>query len=206
MIAPYIADLADEAAEGLCIVLPWPDKRLSPNARLHWRSKVGPKQSARIAAQHATVAAKGFWSARKALEGSEGPIPVRVTFYPPDRRHRDDDNMIGAFKHARDGIAEMLRVDDRRFRPHYVFADPEKPGRVEVVLVRCWRNDRRMIQAFVTWGAMIVRFDDERLSLGVEVGVFEQFSARGLPAYRLTEKGQELARKNGIAPDFGDAG
>ena len=116
----------------MIITLPWPDRRLSPNARLHWRAKVGPKQAARIAAQHATVAAKGFYSVRKALDGTEGPIPITVRFYPPDRRHRDDDNMIGSLKHARDGIAEVLRVDDRRFRPHYFFEDACKPGRVEV--------------------------------------------------------------------------
>lgn len=116
----------------MVIVLPWPDRRLSPNARLHWRAKVGPKQAARITAQHATVAAKGFWQARDALKGTEGPIPLTVTFYPPDGRHRDDDNMIGSFKHARDGIAEMLCVSDRRFRPHYFFAEPERPGRIEV--------------------------------------------------------------------------
>lgn len=62
------------------------------------------------------------------------PIDMTVTFYPPDRRHRDDDGMIGAFKHMRDGIADALRVNDRRFRPTYAFGEPEKPGRVEVTL------------------------------------------------------------------------
>lgn len=116
----------------MIIVLPWPDKRLSPNARLHWKAKVGPKQAARIAAQHYTLASKGFYSVRDAFKGTDGPIPVVVRFYPPDRRHRDDDNMIGSFKSHRDGIAEVLGVDDRRFRPHYFFETPEKPGRVEV--------------------------------------------------------------------------
>lgn len=41
-----------------------------------------------------------------------------MTFYPPDRRYRDDDNMISAFKHGRDGVALALGVDDRRFRIH----------------------------------------------------------------------------------------
>ncbi len=118
----------------MIIVLPWPDKRLSPNARVHWRAKVGPKQSARIRAGWSAVAAKGFYEARKALEGTEGPITLTIAFYPPDRRHRDDDNMIGSFKSHRDGIAEALGVDDRRFRPAYVFAEPEKPGRIEVRL------------------------------------------------------------------------
>jgi len=114
------------------ISLPWPDKRLSPNARLHWKARVGPRQDARRRAGWLTVAAAGYWTVKDALKASEGPIPVRITFYPPDKRHRDDDNMIASFKAWRDGVADALGVDDRRFRPHYFFADPAKPGRVEV--------------------------------------------------------------------------
>lgn len=116
------------------IVLPWPDKRLSPNARVHWRAKAPVKVKARADATLATYAALecGLRDVRQALSG-EGPLPVTVTFYPPDRRHRDDDNMIGAFKSLRDGIADALGVNDRRFRPQYVFADPVKPGKIEVV-------------------------------------------------------------------------
>ena len=112
----------------MIIVLPWPDKRLSPNARIHWRAKVGPKQKARIDASWATVGAEGFHD----FDPPDGDIPVQVTFYPPDKRRRDDDNIIGAFKHARDGIADALSVNDHRFRTEYRFGKPEKPGRVEV--------------------------------------------------------------------------
>ena len=118
----------------MMIVLPWPDKRLSPNARTHWRAKVGPKQAARIRSGWETVAAKGYRDAVDRLGAYDGPIPVTIRFFPPDARHRDDDNMIGAFKAHRDGIADALSVNDRRFRPTYEFAAPEKPGRVEVTL------------------------------------------------------------------------
>lgn len=116
------------------IVLPWPDPKLSPNARLHWRAKVGPKQAAKIKAGWLTVAAEGYHATKAALAAHDGPIPVEMRFYPPDRRHRDDDNMIGSMKAARDGVADALGVDDRRFRPHYFFEDAEKPGRVEVIV------------------------------------------------------------------------
>lgn len=115
----------------MIVMLPWPDKRLSPNARLHWRAKVGPKQAAKIAAGWAAVKAKGFYAAKATLALSDDPVPVKVRFYPPDRRHRDDDNMIGSFKSARDAIADALEVNDRRFRPHYIFNEPCKPGRIE---------------------------------------------------------------------------
>jgi crossover junction endodeoxyribonuclease RusA len=42
--------------------------------------------------------------------------------------------MISSLKSAMDGIAQALGVDDHRFRPHYVFAEPDAPGRVEVQL------------------------------------------------------------------------
>lgn len=114
------------------IVLPWPDKRLSPNARLHWRSKVGPKQSAKRIAAWTTTATPGFYETRAALRQDESRTPIKVTFYPPDARRRDDDNMVGSFKTARDGIADAFGIDDRRFQPEYHFAAPQKPGRVVV--------------------------------------------------------------------------
>jgi crossover junction endodeoxyribonuclease RusA len=114
------------------ITLPWPDKRLSPNAkrRKHWRV-----YQPAIKADRET----GWFATKEVLRKLEGaefafPMPITVRFIPPDRRHRDDDGMIGSFKHMRDGIADAFGVDDRHFRPTYEFAEPEKPGRVEVVL------------------------------------------------------------------------
>ncbi len=115
------------------LVLPFPDKRLSPNARLHWRQKADAAKRARWDASYAVLeAAKGSLSETRRALVDMTRIPLTVCFYPPVRRHRDDDNMVGAFKSYRDGIADALGVNDRRFQPHYIFADPEKPGRVEV--------------------------------------------------------------------------
>lgn len=119
------------------IVLPWPDPRVSPNAkrRKHWRTYQPAIKSDRFAAHMLTLdAMNDAGVSARAFEG-EDPIELAVTFFPPDRRHRDDDGMIGSFKHQRDGIADALHCNDRRFRPHYHFAAAEKPGRVEVVVV-----------------------------------------------------------------------
>ena len=113
------------------IVLPFPDRRLSPNSRCHWRARLKPKQIAKTTAWATTAATKGFYEAKAALQGT-GPIPVRIRFYPPDNRRRDADNIIASFKAAQDGVADALGVDDRRFRPHYFFEEPAAPGRVEV--------------------------------------------------------------------------
>jgi hypothetical protein len=66
-----------------------------------------------------------------------------------------------------------------------------------------WRNDREMVGAFLSWGAIIVRFKDERLELGTQHGFFERFDANGAPAYRLTERGHKLARDNAVKPLLG---
>lgn len=117
----------------MLISLPWPDKRLTPNAkrRKHWRAYQPAINADREHACLITKAATTLKERQIIAEGEE-KIACKIRFFPPDKRHRDDDGMIGAFKHMRDGIADALGVDDRRFRPHYYFEEPEKPGRVEV--------------------------------------------------------------------------
>lgn len=117
----------------MIITLPWPDRRLNPNARMHFRALAAVKKQARADA-HILAAMAIPLSAKRAIAAGDGKIPIEVRFYPPDKRHRDDDNAIASFKAARDGIADSLGVDDRRFRPVYRFMDPDKPGRVEVEL------------------------------------------------------------------------
>ncbi|MGX7895492.1 hypothetical protein [Tsuneonella sp. HG222] len=115
------------------IILPWPDKRVTPNAkrRTHWRTyQPAIKSDRETGAVLAWAALPPL--AREVIAAGEGKIPLKVSFFPPDRRHRDDDGMIGAFKHLRDGIADALKVDDRRFAPHYFFEEPVKGGRIVV--------------------------------------------------------------------------
>lgn len=118
----------------MIINLPWPDSALSPNARVHWAVSARAKSAARKWAGMATLADIPL-QARQAIAQGDGLILMRVTFYPPDKRRRDDDNAVAGFKAARDGIADALGVDDSRFRPSYFFEQPEKPGRVEVRFV-----------------------------------------------------------------------
>lgn len=119
----------------MTITLPWPDARLTPNAkrRTHWRVYQPVIKAARHTAHTLTTCAVPL-AQKRALAASEGKIALTVRFYPPDRRLRDDDGMVGQFKHYRDGIADALGIDDRRFAPHYHFEDAVKPGRVEVSL------------------------------------------------------------------------
>jgi crossover junction endodeoxyribonuclease RusA len=93
------------------IVLPWPPRKLNPNDRSHWHAKSKVKKDYRAAC----------WAITKqsgVVIDWEGDIHAWIDFYPPDRRHRDDDNMIAAFKSGRDGVADALGVNDKRFRIH----------------------------------------------------------------------------------------
>lgn len=43
-------------------------------------------------------------------------IALFVDFYRPDRRKRDEDNIMASFKAGIDGIADGLRIDDSKFK------------------------------------------------------------------------------------------
>ena len=44
------------------------------------------------------------------------------------------DNAIASMKHALDGLADAMRVDDRRFHLAFAWGDVCKPGRVEIAI------------------------------------------------------------------------
>ncbi len=93
------------------ITLPWPPKQLSPNARVHWSVKAKHAKAYRMTCFalciEAGITAPEF-----------GDIHVFVDYYPPDKRARDQDNMISASKALFDGMADALGVNDKRFRLH----------------------------------------------------------------------------------------
>lgn len=112
------------------IICPWPNSQLSPNARVHWAQKSKAAKAAKQIGFYATKEAK-------AAVDWDGVIHAFITFYPPDRRIRDDDNLIASFKNYRDGIALALGVDDNRFRCHgLVHTETSKGGKVVVRLFK----------------------------------------------------------------------
>lgn len=60
-------------------------------------------------------------------------IALWLTFYPPDRRSRDDDNLIASFKAGRDGLALALGIDDKRFVT-FPFVHTQTGGMIKVRL------------------------------------------------------------------------
>jgi crossover junction endodeoxyribonuclease RusA len=118
----------NEAKAVIDITLPWPPKELSPNARVHWATRARSVKRVR---------AHAYWTALAMARGVElpdGPIPVPLTFHPPDRHRRDWDNMFSSMKAGLDGIAQALEVDDNRFRPRLEVGDVVRGGVVIVTV------------------------------------------------------------------------
>lgn len=106
------------------ITLDWFDAILSPNIKMHW----GKKRKAN---------AWQRFLAKNAARGTKPPeaesYPLRITFYPPNKRGRDLDNCIAAIKSALDGIAEAWGVNDKQFRPiHADFGEVFKGGKITI--------------------------------------------------------------------------
>lgn len=108
--------------------LAWPDKKLSPNARVHWSALAKAKKKAKSDAYCL------------ALEAGLGKIDadtvsVKLTFYPPSKRRYDSDNLLAQHKAAIDGISQAIGTDDSKFQITFGMAGViEKDGMVKIEL------------------------------------------------------------------------
>lgn len=118
---PY---LPRETWFSVALALPWPPKELSPNARAHWRKKAKAAKSYRTTCHIMTKQAR--------IVAPEGKVHLVLTFCPPDRRRRDDDNCLASMKSGRDGIADALGIDDSRFETTIRMGEPRPGGAVLV--------------------------------------------------------------------------
>lgn len=108
------------------IEIPFPPATLSGHTKGHWRSTSGIVAKYREWARRATLAASPAIPAT-------GDIRLIVAFYPPDNRG-DRINFPNRCKPLFDGIADALKVNDKRFLPVFQFGEPEKPGKVVILI------------------------------------------------------------------------
>lgn len=103
------------------LTLPWPDRALSSNARVHWRKKAKATAKAR---------AEAFYAAKAAKVQPDPAATLVISAYPPDARRRDVQNFPALCKASIDGIADAMGVDDNGFRVRFpeAFAEPRKGG------------------------------------------------------------------------------
>ena len=96
----------------ITITLPWPDKRLSPNSRCHWREKAEAATFERSLAYTETLLQRE----EALLSVLSGDYQATYIFHPPDRRKRDIDNCLSMMKAAQDGVCSALGIDDSRIK------------------------------------------------------------------------------------------
>lgn len=113
------------------VTLPWPPKELSPNSRGHWARKARAAKAYRAACRRVVEA---FVAAAGGMAFGGGAIALWLEFLPPDRRGRDDDNLVASFKPGRDGLADALGVDDKRFVCRHGIGEPVPGGAVRVTV------------------------------------------------------------------------
>lgn len=114
------------------ITLPWFDKGLSPNARIHWAQKAKLTKQARYEGWLAVIEA-GYSAV--SLDGYTGKLHLWISYYAKTRNYPDVDNCLSGSKAYLDGIAQALGVNDRRFIPHPTVMD-ETGGKIVIKITK----------------------------------------------------------------------
>lgn len=93
---------------------------------MFWRSKNPIKSAYRD---------QGFLLTKGSIEDLPR-ISCKITFHPPDKRHRDLDNLLASCKPLIDGMCKKLKIDDRSLAPIEIdWGEVVKGG--EVVIILC---------------------------------------------------------------------
>lgn len=111
----------------MILELPWPDKKLSPNSRLHHMVLAAAKKAYRE--QCRTIASQSIPTL------PEGRIRLEIMFYPPANRGYDIDGLLSRMKSGIDGVATAWGIDDVRFRPILIdIGHKRQNGVVEITI------------------------------------------------------------------------
>jgi hypothetical protein len=109
----------------------WPDHDLHPNARIIWQVKAKRVGEARASSYWTTKGNDTRWE----LSNFIGDMEVLYTFCPPDRAHRDLDNLIANMKPYLDGVMDALQTNDSQIKRVIGEWGPVcKGGRVNMIL------------------------------------------------------------------------
>ena len=114
--------------KSITIFLEWPNPGLSPNSRKHYREKA---KLVSVARQMAHLLTSQYDI--PPCFSPDAPLETRLTFFPPDKRKRDIDNLLASMKSSLDGIFDALKMNDNRVRRTVLeWGKAAQPGRVEI--------------------------------------------------------------------------
>lgn len=109
------------------IIVAWPHKSLWPNGRAHWGVKAREAKKLHAEAAWATKAA--------CISLGDSPIPVHITVHPKKFGPAPDaDNCVAAAKHALDGVAAALQINDRHFAAPTVSISEQRTGQFHITI------------------------------------------------------------------------
>lgn len=108
------------------LTYPWFPKELKPNWTGHYMQK------AKVKAQY-----RAEWAVQTEQQGARGynGFRMKVTFYKPNNRHMDLDNMLASIKSGIDGMCDALQINDKQFTEITVIKAPTIGGYIEVELL-----------------------------------------------------------------------
>lgn len=123
------------------LIFPIPSSKISANQSYgrHWSSTTMIKKSNRSYAHNITMVliANNIFDFHE-----DDQLELRLDVYYKNRRHLDDDNLLSAFKHYRDGIFDALKsiynLNDRQITRTLLDTssiDKENP-RIELELIK----------------------------------------------------------------------
>ena|SRR3990167_3202428 len=141
-------------AQSIILSLPWPPDELHPNkaVRLHWSVKAKARRMYRE--QVGWIAKEEVYHPPGQRVGNirilpfNPPVIAQVTFFVPDRRRRDTDNLMTSLKAAWDGIVDagILKDDSSDLLHHetpIVQYRPADKFEVQIILTELLYNSRR---------------------------------------------------------------
>jgi Holliday junction resolvase RusA-like endonuclease len=111
----------------LKITFPWFLKELKPNWSGHYMQKAKAKAIYRSECERITLnTMRDTWKASNKL---------RITFYKPNNRHMDLDNMLASIKSGIDGMCDALQVNDKQFTEIILIKADTIGGYIDVELL-----------------------------------------------------------------------
>ena len=119
------------------IKLPFPDKKLSSNARLHWKAKLSAKAIARNVGYFACyeMMTEGRNNIIDSLADKKLAIFIKV--HAPNNRRHDILNVGDNLKYYIDGICEALGIDDYIFDIAIIYRGKVDAPKGKVIIRIC---------------------------------------------------------------------
>lgn len=106
-------------------MFPWYPKELNPNSSCHFQTKAKKKAIYKNICYYTTLEAK-------IPQGQY--TELHLTFFKPNRRPMDLDNMLAAMKSGLDGMCQALKIDDKVFKKITIEVAEELAGIIKVDL------------------------------------------------------------------------